>query len=339
MNMGDAERTKTRRPLSNAQPPETAAGDGAEPDGGAPEAPEGRPASPFAGPGRRVDLVVITGYSGAGKSEAIAAFEDGGYFCVDNLPPRMISALGELFQHEGSGVRRAAIVSDVRGGDYFQELIAVLDQLEGAGLTPRVLFLEASEEALLDRFKETRRRHPMAPDGRILDGIRAERAVLGPLRERADLVMDTSDLTGAMLRRRIATEMLGTRGPAPLALTILTFGFKNGPPRDADVVLDVRFLPNPHYREDLRPLTGRDPQVVEHVEAGELARDFYDRLFPLLDFLLPAYVAEGKTHMTIAVGCTGGRHRSVTIADRIARHLASREDVQLRVVHRDVELR
>jgi UPF0042 nucleotide-binding protein len=337
--MDDAERTEPRKPVGDAEPPEVAAGDGAVPDAGAPEVAEGEAAAPFAGLGRQVDLVVITGYSGAGKSEAIAAFEDGGYFCVDNLPPRMISALGELFQHEGSGVRRAAIVSDVRGGDYFQELIAVLDELEGAGLTPRVLFLEASEEALVDRFKETRRRHPLAPDGRVVDGIRAERAVLGRLRERADLVMDTSDLTGAMLRRRIATEMLGTRGPAKLALTILTFGFKNGPPRDADVVLDVRFLPNPHYREDLRPLTGRDPQVVEHVEAGELAHDFYDRLFPLLDFLLPAYVAEGKTHMTIAVGCTGGRHRSVTIADRIARHLASREDVQLRVVHRDVELR
>jgi UPF0042 nucleotide-binding protein len=214
----------------------------------------------------------------------------------------------------------------------------VLGELEEAGLAPRVLFLEASEETLLDRFKETRRRHPLAPDGRVIDGIRAEREVLGPLRERADLVMDTSDLTGGMLRRRIATEMLGPRAPAHLALTILTFGFKHGPPRDADLMLDVRFLPNPHYREDLRPLTGRDPQVVEHVEAGELASDFYGRLFPLLDFLLPAYVAEGKTHLTIAIGCTGGRHRSVTVADRLARHLASREDLRLRVVHRDVEL-
>jgi UPF0042 nucleotide-binding protein len=287
---------------------------------------------------RHVDLVVITGYSGAGKSEAIAAFEDGGYFCVDNIPPRMIGALGELFQLDGSGVRRAAIVSDVRGGDYFQELNAVLDEIDAAGLSPRLLFLEASEEALLDRFKETRRRHPLAPDGRVIDGIRAERAVLAPLRERADMVMDTSGLTGAMLRRRIATEMLGDGAPSRLALTILTFGFKNGPPRDADMMLDVRFLPNPHYREDLRPLTGRDQRVVEHVEAGAVARDFYDRLFPLLDYLLPAYVAEGKTHLTIAVGCTGGRHRSVTIADRISEHLADRDDVHLRVVHRDVEL-
>jgi RNase adapter protein RapZ len=286
-----------------------------------------------------VDLVVITGYSGAGKSEAIAAFEDGGYFCVDNLPPRMISALGELFRHQGSGVRRAAIVSDVRGGDYFEELVEVLGQLEHAGLDPTVLFLEADEVTLLDRFKETRRRHPLAPDGRVLEGIRAEREVLGPLRERADVVMDTSDLTGGMLRRRIATELLSPKGvTGKLALTLLTFGFKNGPPREADVVLDVRFLPNPHYREDLRPLTGLDPQVVSYVEAGELAREFYARLYPLLDFVLPAYVAEGKTHLTIAIGCTGGRHRSLTVASRIAEHLAEHEDISLRLVHRDVEL-
>jgi UPF0042 nucleotide-binding protein len=288
------------------------------------------------GRGRGVDLVLITGYSGAGKSEAIAAFEDGGYFCVDNLPPRMLGALGELFRHEGSGVRRAAIVSDVRGGGYFDELAAMLDELQAGGLDPTVLFLEASEDVLMDRFKETRRRHPLAPDGRVVEGIRAERSVLAPLRERADLVMDTSDLTGAMLRRRIATELLGPG--SRLALTILTFGFKNGPPRDADLLLDVRFLPNPHYREDLRPLTGLDPAVVEHVEAGALARDFYGRLFPLLDFLLPAYLAEGKTHLTIAVGCTGGRHRSVTVANRIAEHLEGHEDVSVRVVHRDVEL-
>ena len=218
------------------------------------------------------------------------------------------------------------------------DLDAVLEELEAGGLQPRVLFLEADEETLLDRFKETRRRHPLAPDGRVVDGIRAEGEILAPLRERADLVMETSELTGAMLRRRIATEMLGPRGPAQLALTILTFGFKNGPPRDADLMFDVRFLPNPHYREDLRPLTGRDPKVVEHVEAGELASEFYQRLLPLLDFLLPAYVAEGKTHLTIAIGCTGGRHRSVTIADRVAQHLVGRDDLVLRVVHRDVEL-
>ena len=281
---------------------------------------------------------MITGYSGAGKSEAIAAFEDSGYFCVDNLPPRLIASLGELFARGKSSVRRAAVVTDVRGGEYFDDLLAVLEELRSEGLAPTVVFLEASDETLVNRFKETRRRHPLAPDGRILEGIRAERAILGPLRERADVVVDSTALTGAMLRRKIATDLLGPRSSADLALTLLTFGFKNGPPRDADLVFDVRFLPNPHYREDLRPLTGRDAAVVEHVEAGELASEYYRRLLPLLDFLLPAYVAEGKTHLTIAIGCTGGRHRSVTVADRVARHIAARDDVAARVVHRDVEL-
>jgi RNase adapter protein RapZ len=285
-----------------------------------------------------VNLVVITGHSGAGKSEAIAAFEDGGYFCVDNLPPRMIDSLGELFRHEGSGVEHAAVVSDVRGGEYFEELLQVLDDLEAGGLPPKLLFLEANEEALLDRYKETRRRHPLAPEGRIVDGIRAERALLAPLRERADVVMDTSDLTGAELRLRIREEMLGEEESGRLALTLLTFGFKNGPPRDADLTLDVRFLPNPHYVDDLRPLTGVDEEVRAYVESGTLAGEFYGRLLPLLEFLVPAYVAEGKSHLTIAVGCTGGRHRSVTVADRIRRDLASREDVVVRVKHRDVEL-
>jgi UPF0042 nucleotide-binding protein len=285
-----------------------------------------------------VHLVVITGHSGAGKSEAIAAFEDGGYFCVDNLPPRMIGSLGELFRHEGSGVRRAAIVSDVRGGEYFEDLVQVLDDLGGDGLKPVVLFLEADEETLLDRYKETRRRHPLAPEGRIVDGIRAERERLAPLRERADVVMDTSDLTGGELQRRIAVEMLAEEEGGKLALTLLTYGFKNGPPRDADLTLDVRFLPNPHYDDELRPLTGMDAAVRAYVESGTQAGEFYGRLMPLLEFLVPAYVAEGKSHLTIAIGCTGGRHRSVTVADRIRRDLESRDDVVVRVKHRDVAL-
>jgi UPF0042 nucleotide-binding protein len=291
-----------------------------------------------AGAGGLAALVVITGHSGAGKSEAIAAFEDGGYFCVDNLPPRMIGSLGELFRHEGSGVEYAAVVSDVRGGEYFEDLLAVIDELGTDGLNPVVLFLEADEETLLDRYKETRRRHPLAPEGRIVDGIRAERALLAPLRERADMVMDTSDLTGAELRRRITEEMLGQEDRAKLALTLLTFGFKNGPPRDADLTLDVRFLPNPHYDLELRPQTGMDEAVRAYVESGTQAGEFYGRLLPLLEFLVPAYVKEGKTHLTIAIGCTGGRHRSVTVADRIRRRLAQRDDVIVRVKHRDVEI-
>ncbi len=288
-------------------------------------------------PGREVTLVVITGHSGAGKSEAIAAFEDSGYFCVDNLPPRMIGSLGELFRHEGSGVECAAVVSDVRGGDYFDDLLQVLDDLEADGLKPTVLFLEADEETLVDRYKETRRRHPLAPEGRIIDGIRAERELLAPLRERADLVMDTGDLTGGMLRRRIAEEMLDGHENGKMALTLLTFGFKNGPPRDADLTLDVRFLPNPHYVDDLRPLTGLDKRVREYVEAGTQAGEFYGRLLPLLEFLVPAYVTEGKSHLTIAIGCTGGRHRSITVADRIERELSGRDDVVVHVKHRDTE--
>jgi UPF0042 nucleotide-binding protein len=283
-------------------------------------------------------LVIITGHSGAGKSEAIAAFEDGGYFCVDNLPPRMIAGLGELFTHEGSGVERAAIVSDVRGGDYFEDLQQVVDDLEHDGPEPKLLFLEADEGTLLDRYKETRRRHPLAPEGRIVDGIRAEREMLAPLRERADIVIDTTDLTGHELRRRIAEELLGTERDEKLALTLLTFGFKNGPPRDADLTLDVRFLPNPHYDPDLRPLTGQDEVVRRYVESGTQAGEFYGRLMPLLEFLVPAYVTEGKSHLTIAIGCTGGRHRSVTVADRIRRDLENRDDVVVRVKHRDVEI-
>ena len=288
---------------------------------------------------KRVELVVITGHSGAGKSEAIAAFEDGGYFCVDNLPPRMIAGLGELFKHQGSGVERAAVVSDVRGGEYFEDLLAVIEELETSGLDLKVLFLEAEEETLLHRYKETRRRHPLARSGRIVDGVREERALLAPLRERADVVIDTTELTGGALRRRIATELIGReREENQLALTLQTFGFKNGPPRDADLTLDVRFLPNPHYVDHLRPLTGEDPEVVEYVESGTQAGEFYGRLMPLLDFLLPAYVAEGKQHLTIAIGCTGGRHRSITVANRIARELGRRDEVKLRMVHRDLEL-
>jgi RNase adapter protein RapZ len=319
------ERTPTKQTKQPPQP--VSSSDGAGPDGSR------------GGGRKRVEMVVITGHSGAGKSEAIAAFEDGGYFCVDNLPPRMIEALGELFRHEGSGVERAAVVTDVRGGEYFEDLLAVLDELGAAGLELKLLFLEADEETLLHRYKETRRRHPLARSGRIVDGIREERELLAPLRERADVVIETTGLTGSALRRRIRDELIGRGGAeSQLALTLLTFGFKNGPPRDADLTLDVRFLPNPHYEDELRPLTGRDPEVVEYVESGTQAGEFYGRLMPLLEFLLPAYVAEGKQHLTIAIGCTGGRHRSVTVADRIAREFAGRDDLKLQVVHRDVDL-
>jgi UPF0042 nucleotide-binding protein len=283
-----------------------------------------------------VEMVVITGLSGAGKSEAIAAFEDAGYFCVDNLPPQMIGALGELFRLPGSGVTKAAVVSDARGGEYFEQLNQVLDDLEGDGIKPKLLFLEAHEEILTDRYKETRRRHPSAPEGRITEGIEREREILAPLRARADVVIDTSGETAATLRRRISEDLIETGASGLMAVNLLTFGFKNGPPRDADITLDVRFLPNPHYDDDLRPLTGLDQEVRDYVEAGTMAGEFYGRLLPLLEFLVPAYVAEGKTHLTIAIGCTGGRHRSVTVAERIWREFSTRDDVVVRVTHRDI---
>ncbi|MCB0858388.1 MAG: RNase adapter RapZ [Solirubrobacterales bacterium] len=281
-------------------------------------------------------MVVITGLSGAGKSEAIAAFEDAGYFCVDNLPPQMIRSLGELFRLTGSGVTKAAVVSDARGGGYFEQLNQVLDDLEREGIKPKLVFLEAHDEIITDRYKETRRRHPSAPAGRITEGIDYEREILAPLRARADFVIDTSGETAATLRRRITEELIDTGSSGLMAVNLLTFGFKNGPPRDADITLDVRFLPNPHYVEKLKPLTGLDEEVRDYVEAGTVAGEFYGRLLPLLEFLIPAYVAEGKSHLTIAIGCTGGRHRSVTVAERIWRDFASRDDVAVRVTHRDI---
>jgi RNase adapter protein RapZ len=286
---------------------------------------------------RLEDLVIITGFSGAGKSTAMNVFEDAGYFCVDNLPPEMIRSLVELFVHEGSKVERAAVVSDVRGGEYFEALRAVLDDLDALGVTHHVLFLEASQQALVTRYKETRRRHPLAPESSVLSGIDQERAMLDPLRERADLVIDTTELKAHMLRRKIADEFLPRTAPQRLAVTFESFGFKHGPPRDADVTFDVRFLPNPHYEPDLRPLTGHDARVVAYMNREGGLDTFYEHLLPLLDFLLPNYVAEGKAHLMVAIGCTGGRHRSVAIAEHLAERYRSRSDLFVEVAHRDVE--
>jgi RNase adapter protein RapZ len=282
------------------------------------------------------DLVVITGFSGAGKSTAMAVFEDEGYFCVDNLPVEMIKSLVDLFVHSGSKVARAAVVSDARGGSYFEGLAAMLEGLPPAGVRPRILFLEADEETLLTRYKETRRRHPLAPSGSVRDGIARERELLDPLRPRAQVVIDTSGLTAAMLRRRLTEELLPTKNPGRLAISFQSFGFKYGPSRDADVLFDVRFLPNPHYEPELRPHTGKDPDVVQFINRDGALDAFYDRLHPLLDYLLPQYLAEGKAHLVVAIGCTGGRHRSVAIAEHLARRYADEGDYLVDVVHRDV---
>src|SRR3954465_5433152 len=284
------------------------------------------------------DFVVITGFSGAGKSQAMACFEDAGYFCVDNLPPEMIASLAELFAHEGSKVERGAVVCDVRGGTYFEGLAKVLEDLDTRGTPHRLLFLEASEDVLLDRYKETRRRHPLANSGQVSSAISQERALLEPLKERADVAIDTSDLSASRLRKVVADKMLPHDGKlGKLAVTFMTYGFKQGTPRDADLLFDVRFLPNPHYEKELRDLTGLDPAVREYVESSDGLEEFYDRLVPLLDYLLPSYVREGKAHLTIGIGCTGGRHRSVVIGEHLKRLYEERGEYLVDVVHRDVD--
>jgi UPF0042 nucleotide-binding protein len=282
------------------------------------------------------DLVVITGFSGAGKSTAMAAFEDEGYFCVDNLPSEMIRTLVDLFMHAGSKVAYAAIVSDVRAGSYFEGLEKMLDELRASGIPYRVLFLEADEETLQTRYKETRRRHPLSPHGSVAEGIARERALLAPVRTHADVVIDTGGLTAAMLRRKLSDELMPTHTPGRLAVTFESFGFKYGPVRDPDLMFDVRFLPNPHYEPELRPLTGADKRVVQYINrTGELDA-FYERLFPLLDYLLPQYLAEGKAHLVLGIGCTGGRHRSVAIAQALADRYRPADEYLVEVVHRDI---
>jgi UPF0042 nucleotide-binding protein len=248
----------------------------------------------------------------------------------------MIRSLVELFTHEGSKVERAAVVSDVRGGEFFEPLEGVIDDLHARELPARVLFLDADDLTLMDRYKETRRRHPLAHESSIASGIAAERAMLGPIRDRSDFVIDSSGLKASHLRRRIADELLPRHRRGRLALTFQSFGFKHGPPRDADLVLDVRFLPNPHYVTGLRPKTGMDPEVVEYVARGGKLAEFYALLEPLLDFLVPQYEEEGKAHLSIAVGCTGGRHRSVAITEHLSQRFAARDDVVVETEHRDI---
>ena len=286
---------------------------------------------------RLQDLVVITGFSGAGKSTAMNVFEDAGYFCVDNLPPEMIRSLVELFVHKGSKVERAAVVSDVRGGVYFEALRAVVDDLDALGLSHHVLFLEADEQTLVTRYKETRRRHPLAPEGSVAAGVASERALLEPLRGRADLVIDTTAMSAATLREKIAEALLPRQTVGRLSVTFMSFGFKHGPPREEDLAFDVRFLANPHYEPELQALTGLDDAVVDYIAADGRLDELYERLEALLDFLLPQYVAEGKAHLVIAIGCTGGRHRSVAIAEHLAERYRDDEDLDVAVAHRDLE--
>ena len=284
-----------------------------------------------------VDLVIISGQSGAGKSSAMNVFEDAGYFCVDNLPAEMIRSLAGLFMHEGSKVERAAVVCDLRGGEYFGKLARVIETLRSDGVAHRLLFLCADDETLLGRYKETRRRHPLAPEGNVIDGIRREADALAPVRELADTLIDTSGLSATALRRKVANELLEEKSARRLTVTFSSFGHKHGPPRDADLAFDVRFLPNPHWEPDLRPLTGYDARVADYVGGDGRLQEFYDRVIPLLEYLLPQYVAEGKAHLVVAIGCTGGRHRSVVIAEFLAAHFRADDRYFIEIQHRDVD--
>jgi RNase adapter protein RapZ len=282
-----------------------------------------------------MELTVITGMSGAGKSQAMGAFEDAGWFCVDNLPPGLLPALADLCLLPGSRVECAAVVCDVRGRVWFKDLEPVLERVEEAARArPRVVFLEASDETLIDRFRETRRPHPLAVTGTVTEGIARERAELSDVRERADVVIDTTGLSIWELRRLVADTLLSPEGRPRMHVEFVSFGYKHGVPRDADLLMDVRFLKNPHYVPALKPYTGLDPQVAEFVRASPGLDDFMARLEALLDFLLPAYAEEGKAGVVIGIGCTGGRHRSVTVAEMLARRYGPGFDVS--VSHRHI---
>ncbi|MHB1342740.1 MAG: RNase adapter RapZ [Thermoleophilia bacterium] len=281
-------------------------------------------------------LTVITGLSGAGKSQAVATFEDMGFFCIDNLPPQMLSRVVDLFSLEGSRVDRLAVVIDVRGAQYFSELGEVLDSVSALCAGVRILFLEASDESLVARYQSTRRPHPLAHDGPLLAGIQEERRLLAPLRERADVVIDTTGLNVHELRHRVQETLFAGELRNQLLVTFVSFGFKFGVPTEADMVFDARFLPNPHWVDELRPLTGLDREVSEFVVARPESHGFLERVAGLILFLVPLYLAEQKTQLVIAIGCTGGRHRSVALAEALAVSLSKDPQVETSVRHRDV---
>jgi UPF0042 nucleotide-binding protein len=284
-------------------------------------------------------FVVLTGLSGSGKSQAIRALEDLGYFCVDNLPVALLPMLAELTQRAGSEIPRAAVVVDVREGRMLDELPRMYSRLKNTpGLNPVLIVLDASDEVLVRRFSETRRPHPLAPNRSAIEGIREERKRMAPLKRLADHVVDTSKMTVHELRQAFRGVQTGRAPDSQLVVTILSFGFKHGIPVDSDLLFDVRFLPNPHFVPALRPHTGRDREVRAFLDRSETTRQFLDRTLSLLRFLIPQYVAEGKTYLTIGIGCTGGRHRSVAIAEALKKGLARIPGVQLRVRHRDIAL-
>ena len=286
-------------------------------------------------------FIVLTGLSGSGKSQAIRALEDLGYFCVDNLPTTLIPTLARLSVRAGGDIDKVAIVVDVREGNFLSQFPKIFRRLQKIPrLNPVLIFLEASNAALVRRFSETRRPHPLAPDRSASEGIRDERSRLNAIREMADEIVDTSDLTVHELRQffmGLSRDRLSRdRSQSRLMITLLSFGYKHGVPVDADLVFDVRCLPNPHFVPALRRRTGRDAAVAQFMEKDAPTREFMDRLEDYLRYVVPYYIAEGKSYLTVAIGCTGGRHRSVMIAERLRRALADVGGARVRVRHRDI---
>jgi UPF0042 nucleotide-binding protein len=279
-------------------------------------------------------FVIITGLSGAGKSEAMRCFEDMGYFCVDNLPPALVPKFAELCVQSAERVNRVVVVCDIRGGEFFNSLFEALNELESKAIPYQILYLEASQEALVRRYKETRRRHPLAPQGRIVDSLATERLRLEGVRGRAHHIIDTTHMSTRQMHAEIK-RFFGERDSESLSVAIVSFGFKNGIPLDADMIFDVRFLPNPHYVSSLKPLTGNDPAVEEYVFCWPNTQRFVEKVTDLLSFLLPQFVNEGKTHLIIGVGCTGGQHRSVAVANNLG-HFVRSLGYQTRIDHRDI---
>jgi UPF0042 nucleotide-binding protein len=284
----------------------------------------------------RLFCVIVTGLSGAGKSYAIKCLEDMGYFCVDNLPTTLIPTFADLCVLSTRQIRRIAVGVDVREGEYLVHLVEILQELRSKGYPTEVLFLEATDETLVRRYSETRRRHPLAGNGSVLEGIRAERKAMADLREIADRIIDTSSLTVHQLKEFLATTYGRERPGRELSVTLVSFGYKHGIPYDADLVFDVRFLPNPHFVEQLRGRDGRDPEVREFVLEDPESRQFLDRLRDFLRFVVPLYRREGKAYLTVAVGCTGGRHRSVALVEEL-RAFLEELGAPPTAIHRDLD--
>lgn len=282
-------------------------------------------------------FVVLTGLAGSGKSQAIKALEDLGYFCVDNLPIELLPMLADLTLRAGTEISRAAVVVDIREGRMLEEFPKAYKRLQlKRQLNPVLIFLEATEPTLVRRFSETRRPHPLSPDRSAIEGIREEKKALQKVRRMADHIVDTSEMTVHELRHAFTGVAAGRAPGTQLVVTILSFGFKHGIPVDSDLLFDVRFLPNPHFVATLRPHTGRDPGVVKYINRSKATSEFLTHTLNLLKFLIPQYVHEGKTYLTIGIGCTGGRHRSVAISEALKKGLSGLPRVRLRVRHRDI---